>query len=138
MASPTTAPTPREESAKVSAFSFETAEKLAKSIIALVALMYGLGLFVTNRHLLSLGISDFSALRPKYVLTGAWILPLLLLSSLPAIFPFLTWRRLSRMQPRPRPSRFLVAVTISFLAGSFSNWFGYITMFVLLHVQAGT
>lgn len=58
-------------------------ESISKASVVLIAGLYGIGLLVTNAYLLSIGISDFSSLRPKYVVTGGWTAVLLFLSSAP-------------------------------------------------------
>jgi hypothetical protein len=61
-------------------------EQVAKTLAFVLALLYGLGLLVTNQHLMTLGVADFTAVRPKYILTGLWTALLLLAGSLPVIF----------------------------------------------------
>ena len=68
-------------------FSFEIFEKITKASIVLVAVLYSLGLLVSMQHLMALGVSDFSSLRPKYIATGAWTLLLFLLAAFPALMP---------------------------------------------------
>jgi len=68
-------------------FSFAALENVAKSLLIFVTLLYALGLIVTNQYLMSLGISEFSSLRPKYVVTGTWTFLLLLAGSLPILTP---------------------------------------------------
>src|SRR5262249_10866700 len=53
-------------------------------------------LLVSNEYLVSLGISDFSSLRPKFVLTGAWVFLMYAFSSLPALLPALYMYRFGR------------------------------------------
>ncbi|MBZ5532688.1 MAG: hypothetical protein LAO20_14745 [Acidobacteriia bacterium] len=69
--------------------SFETFERTAKVIAALAIGLYALGLLISNQYLRSLGISDFSTLRPKFILTGAWAFALFLTSASPALAPIL-------------------------------------------------
>lgn len=63
-------------------------EPMAKALVAFVAGVYALGLLVTNRYLISFGISDFSSLRPRYVFTGTWALWLIIIGAVPAIALF--------------------------------------------------
>lgn len=52
-------------------------ENTSKLILVVVAVLYSLGLIVTNSYLLSFGITEFGLLRPRFVLTGALsVLPL--------------------------------------------------------------
>lgn len=77
---------------------FEAIEKIIKAIVAIVALSYGLGMVVSNQYLISLGASDFSSVRPKYILTGGWVLLMMILAALPVLLPligcdrFFSWR----------------------------------------------
>jgi hypothetical protein len=63
-----------------------------------VAVLYVLGLLVTNIHLMELGIADFSALQGRFVLSGALFLFYgLLLFALPAaliVVPLVAYKRL--------------------------------------------
>jgi hypothetical protein len=65
---------------------------IGKSLVVLLAVLYGLGLFVSSQHLMTLGVSDFSAVRPKYVVTGMWAAMLLLIAALPALASAMMWR----------------------------------------------
>jgi hypothetical protein len=71
--------------------TFEVMEKIAKAIVAVVALSYALGMVVSNQYLIALGSSDFSSVRPKYVLTGCWVLLMILLFSLPVLLPLISF-----------------------------------------------
>lgn len=66
-------------------FSFEQLEKAAKSSVLAIAGLYGLGLIVANQHLMRLGVTDFSAVKPKYVLTGIVTVTTVLLAVAPAL-----------------------------------------------------
>ena len=55
----------------------------------MVAVLYVIGLLVSNEYLMYWGISDFSSFRPKCVLTGTWTVILLTGFLLPVIAPFL-------------------------------------------------
>src|SRR5579864_7236998 len=65
---------------------FDLAEKVTKAAALVLAVSYGLGLVISNQYLAPLGISDFSSLKPKYILTGLWTLLLLTIASLPITF----------------------------------------------------
>lgn len=56
--------------------------------MAVLAVLYGFGLLITNQYLSRIGVTDFSSIRPKYVLTGAWGLTLIAAAAFPAI---VTW-----------------------------------------------
>jgi hypothetical protein len=73
---------------------FEAIEKITKAIVAVVALAYGLGMVVSNQYLISLGASDFSSVRPKYILTGGWVLVMMVLAALPVLLPLIGCDRL--------------------------------------------
>jgi len=63
----------------------DRSEQLGKSLVLLAAVLYSLGLIATNLYLLSIGVSDFSSLRPKYMMTGFWVLLMAFLTFLPAL-----------------------------------------------------
>lgn len=62
---------------------FEMVENVTKAAALVLAVSYGLGLIISNQYLAPLGISDFSSLKPKYVLTGLWTLLMIATASLP-------------------------------------------------------
>jgi hypothetical protein len=48
-----------------------------------VAVLYAVGMMVTNEYLFTIGYSDFNLIRPKCIITGTWaILVVVLLSRL--------------------------------------------------------
>ncbi|HEY6350536.1 MAG TPA: hypothetical protein VI636_14105 [Candidatus Angelobacter sp.] len=56
------------------------------SVVAgVVALLYVLGLIVSNEYLNCISASNFALLRPQCIFTGTWTLALLFLGALPAI-----------------------------------------------------
>ena len=61
---------------------FEILERSAKIVLASLAVLYCAGILVTNAALTSLGITDFSSLRVKYISTGALPFFLALVSSI--------------------------------------------------------
>lgn len=73
----------------------ELVEKIAKALVAFVGVAYGIGLLVTNQYLSIIGVSDFSSLHPKYVITGSWIILLVQSAMWPVILPTLSYRFLS-------------------------------------------
>jgi hypothetical protein len=68
---------------------FETYEKAFKIGTACLAVFYGLGLLVSNQYLIGLGVTDFSSVKPKYILTGAWSVLLTMVASFPFLWPLL-------------------------------------------------
>jgi hypothetical protein len=86
-------------SAAVAAFPLET---LVRNLAAVTAVFYVCGFFTTNAYLYRLGVSDFSLLRTRFVLTGALALTPLLQGIIWGIYAavdvdvFSTGRRLSR------------------------------------------
>ncbi|HEY1527878.1 MAG TPA: hypothetical protein VGH51_16720 [Candidatus Angelobacter sp.] len=73
---------------------FEAIEKITKAIVAVVAVSYALGMVVSNQYLIALGASDFSSVRPKYILTGGWVLIMMVLSALPVLLPLISCEKL--------------------------------------------
>jgi hypothetical protein len=84
---------------------FDMIEKVTKAAVLVLAVSYGLGLIVTNQYLAPLGISDFSSLKPKYVLTGLWTLLLLALGSFPLTFKFI-------IPPKAGAERYYVTIPV--------------------------
>lgn len=80
----------QENSAQSLAKNLETVTKA--SVIA-VALLYGLGLLVTNEYLITIGVSDFTSVRPKYIVTGVWVLSIVAATFIPILFPLLARER---------------------------------------------
>jgi hypothetical protein len=58
-------------------------EPITKATVVVSAVLYCVGMLIANEYLMRLGISDFGALRPKYILTGTWAVLLALLLTLP-------------------------------------------------------
>jgi len=110
--SPQESPLPEAAAGVPSLLSFDTFEKISKVFVVFVAVLYGLGLLVTNQYLLSLGVSDFSSLKPKYVITGAWTLALMVIDCLPALFVFGLFRSKSSIL-----KRFWLRITIGLIGG---------------------
>jgi hypothetical protein len=63
-----------------------SADSLLKVSAVLVAMLYLLGLIISNESLAKLGLSDFSLIRIKCILTGIWSLCLILIGSIPTLF----------------------------------------------------
>ncbi len=76
---------------------FELLEKSTKGAVVLLAVAYALGLLVTNQALIGLGVSDYSSVRPKFVLTGLWSLMLIVSAALPMVLPL---RSLINFEPK--------------------------------------
>lgn len=91
MASAVTAPEvtkPNEVSSQ--GWSFDQVEKITKPLVIFVALIYSLGMLVTNRYLMYYGISDFSSLKPRYIFTGVWAASMICCAALPGAAGFVT------------------------------------------------
>lgn len=70
-------------------------ESVGKTIVVVVAVLYGVGLFVSNTYLLSYGITDFGLLKPRFVFTGLLFSLSYSLLVGPIVFLIRTpWRRL--------------------------------------------
>ncbi|SRR6266481_462397 len=93
MASPNMSPDSDTAQGKPELFTFELFERAAKITIVIVGVLYGLGLLITNTYLASIGVSDFSSIKPKYIITGAWSFLILLLAALPSVFFVLGWQQ---------------------------------------------
>jgi hypothetical protein len=65
----------------------ETQETMAKWITGTAAFLYGFGFLITNDYLTSIGISDFSSLKPKFIITGSWATAILFLVISPGFGP---------------------------------------------------
>jgi hypothetical protein len=78
-----------EGAGRLPTISFDQLERIAKAFIFIAGMFYAFGVMVSNLYYLSLGISDFSSLRPKYVITGGWSVLFLLFAALPATLPTL-------------------------------------------------
>lgn len=61
-------------------------EMLVKSLAAIAALFYVVGFFTTNSYLYLLGVSDFSLLRTRFILTGVLTLTPLVLALMGGIY----------------------------------------------------
>jgi hypothetical protein len=78
----------------------DSAQSLARKLAAItkvsviaVAFLYGLGLLVTNEYLITIGVSDFTSVRPKYIVTGVWVLSIVAATFIPILFPLLARER---------------------------------------------
>lgn len=76
----------------VKTMSSDQVEKVVKASVLVIALIYSVGLIETNMYLMRFGISDFSSLKPRYILTGAWVLWILALVAGPAYFVTIQFR----------------------------------------------
>jgi hypothetical protein len=79
-------------------------EAVTKGSVVVIAILYGLGLLVSNEYLISIGVSDFTSVRPKYVLTGTWVLFLAAAASIPTVLPIAL-----RLQ---RPAEKIAGITV--------------------------
>jgi hypothetical protein len=61
----------------------DAVELTAKLVAGLAIVCYAFGLISTNLYLAKFGITDFSVLRPKCIVTGGWVLSVILISSAP-------------------------------------------------------
>jgi hypothetical protein len=80
---------------------FEAVENITKAVVAVVAVAYALGMVVSNQYLISLGASDFSSVRPKYILTGGWVLIMMVLSAFPVLLPLIAYEKLLSWRSLP-------------------------------------
>lgn len=125
----------------LSKFPLEHVEPIAKAAVAFIALVYTLGLLITNKYLISFGISDFSSLRPRYVFTGAWALWLIMLAALPGLKLWSDW---GKPVNRKQVAKFIPALAISatvfnltlFPLGLSNNWYLWV-QFLMLTLATG-
>lgn len=115
MSSPSTAPEPIPQRS-----SFPDFEKTVKALAAFTVSLYALGLLVSNEYLVTLGISDFSSLRPRFVLTGAWVFVLYMFSSMPGSLPALYMYHFKRPL-REAPFRIIGFLLLGIVAGIVFN-----------------
>jgi hypothetical protein len=99
----------------------KTLEKAVAGSAVVAALMYALGLFVENFHLMAFGVSDFSSFRPKYMLTGAWSFMLIMSSSLPTVLCYLAVRRTGGRSYAERIPQFVLAFVIGVMLAIYWN-----------------
>ena len=65
--------------------SLTSLEQIAKSTGVVGALLYGIGVWVSNDYLLQFGVSDFGSLHIKNVITGSWTLLICFGSAMPGL-----------------------------------------------------
>jgi hypothetical protein len=79
--------------------------------------LYAIGLLLTNEYLSFVGISDFSSLRPKYLITGGWCVLLFFFASLPAILSaagfISTFKRRAEKETRRDSLRIAAALVVA-------------------------
>jgi hypothetical protein len=63
----------------------ELLEKCAKAAAVIGILFYTTGMVVANQYLAQFDLSDFGSLKPKYVLTGAWTIMLMIVVGSPGV-----------------------------------------------------
>jgi hypothetical protein len=67
-------------------------EVITKLGTVTVAILYVLGLLVTNAHLMRLGVADFSALQARFVFSGVlFLIYVFLLVGGPVVFVLILW-----------------------------------------------
>jgi len=62
-----------------------TVQQLTKNLAISAAVLYAIGMLITNEYLFSLGITDFNLIRPKCIITGTWAVVLMLACCGPAL-----------------------------------------------------
>jgi hypothetical protein len=103
-------------------------EFATKLVAGIAGVCYAVGLLATNLYLTEFGFTDFSVLRPKSVLTGGWVLGVLLTSSSPV---FVAWYKNRNRPPENRVRRawayiraYLIACLIPWIVLA---WFIHVT-----------
>jgi hypothetical protein len=79
---------------------FSLLEQVGKIVIGVFAVSYGIGLMVTNQYLMTIGVSDYSSVRPKYVLTGLWALLFIISATIPLLIPVLFYDKTDTLRFR--------------------------------------
>ena len=102
----------------------KTLEAATKASVIVLAILYGLGLLVTNEYLITLGVSDFTSVRPKYIVTGAWVLVIVAATFIPILFPLLI-----------RESRVAEKIAAAFL-GALVAWVSVFFVLRVLGIQS--
>jgi len=119
--------------AKLELFTFELFERAAKVTIVAVGVLYSLGLLITNTYLALIGVSDFSSIKPKYIVTGAWSSLVFLLASLPSIFLILGWHELRNYEIQLK--NLIVDLLSRVIVGIMITVYGYHILIFSLHIQ---
>ncbi len=107
--------------------------KTATPIVTVaIALLYGIGVLVTNSYLVSIGVNDFNLFRPRCILTGAWSAGVLFFFSLPAITLLSTVSARPGRYTRKRITDLMIAGTV---IGAGANWLLLSTLGVEPHLK---
>jgi hypothetical protein len=96
-----------------SQFAFDIAEKITKSAALVVAISYALGVLISNQYLVTLGVSDFASLKPKYIITGLWTIFLIMLAALPVLMP------MAAVKSYPHRNKYFISVIFFVVACAF-------------------
>jgi uncharacterized membrane-anchored protein YitT (DUF2179 family) len=73
-------------------------EQIAKLAAGIVLLMYVTGLFAVNAYLFTLGASDFSLVRTRFIYTGTLIWASLFLANVPILIRLYATKRGERLR----------------------------------------
>jgi hypothetical protein len=76
---------PEVESMGTDGGSGHLLQTIIASVSIGVAILYAVGMLVTNEYLFAFGLTDFNLIRPKCIITGTWAILLLLACSGPAL-----------------------------------------------------
>src|SRR6185437_9498713 len=89
------------------------------------------GLLITNQYLVTIGVSDYSSVRPKYVATGLWGLLLIFTVTMPLVIPALFYD--SSDSPRVRTGMIALNFAVCCLFAALVDY----VIFSLLNLDAG-
>lgn len=73
----------------------DTIEQASKGVLAVLAILFGLGLLITNVYQGYLGFSDYSVLRPRFVLAGLAFFVYIACPALVFVLPILVVKHLN-------------------------------------------
>lgn len=93
--------------------AFDMAEKITKSAALVVAVSYALGVLISNQYLVTLGVSDFASLKPKYIITGLWTILLIVLAALPVLMP------MAAVKSYPNRNKYFISAVFFVVACAF-------------------
>jgi hypothetical protein len=99
---PANQPGPSDQKSENKLSFLEVIERGAKAALSIAALIYALGIVISNQYVMSLHVSDFTALKPKYIITGTWALLMLVTAGLPVLMVFSSWTALSQQPSRDK------------------------------------
>jgi hypothetical protein len=96
-------------------------EQIAKLAAGIVLLMYVTGLFAVNAYLFTLGASDFSLVRTRFIYTGTLIWASLFLANVPILISLYMFRTVPGSHPSaPLPYMVRIIMRLMMLGGSFA------------------